>query len=102
METNNRLREAIYAVYNSLCDHEIIYPKARWRLIEMIDAALIGQPMRNYEVGTPREQNERYNKFCHAHLTPENGCGGCPLNGEPCCELAWAQMPYVEKEGDNK
>ena len=58
--------------------------------------ALEDRPKRNCDIGSPKEQNERYGKFCHAHLSPENGCGGCPLNGEPCCELAWAQMPYEE------
>ena len=62
---------------------------------EAIDAALAAPP-RNCDVSTVKELNVRYDKFCYAHRSPENGCGGCPLNGEPCCELAWAQMPYEE------
>ena len=60
-----------------------------------------GRPApRNCEVGTAREQMARYNSFCHNHHSYGTGCGGCPLCGEPCCELAWAQMPY--KEGGAK
>ena len=59
-------------------------------------------PRRNCDVGTPKEQLGRFNKFCYAYLSPENGCGGCPLNGEPCCELAWAQLPYEAEEGGAK
>ena len=70
---------------------------------DLVEAARVQAAMRAYEkkprncdVGTVKELNVRYNKFCYAHRSPENGCGGCPLNGEPCCELAWAQMPYKE------
>ena len=49
---------------------------------------------RNCEVGTPEEQSARFDRFCHDHRSPEKGCGDCPLNGRPCCELAWAQLPY--------
>ena len=83
-------------------DHS--WNKGAIRLIEsacdrMNREAEIGRPRRNCDVGTPKEQLGRFNKFCYAHLSPEIGCGGCPLNGEPCCELAWAQTPY---EGGTK
>jgi len=52
------------------------------------------EPPRNCDVGTPEEQNERFNKFCCAHKC----CHGCPLDGEPYCQLAWSQMPYTESE----
>jgi hypothetical protein len=56
--------------------------------------ATLAEPPRNCDVGTMKEQLVRYTKFCYAHRSHEKGCGGCPLCGEPCCELAWAQMPY--------
>lgn len=106
MQTNNKLRKAIYAVYNSLCDHEIIYPKERWRLIEIIEAAL-AEPVKNCDVGTAEEQEKRFHDFCRARHLPRMEVSSycaykCPLEGDTCCELQWAQMPYVEKEGGAK
>lgn len=65
--------------------------------LALIDAALSASP-RNCEVGTQEEQSARFDGFCHDHRSPEKGCGDCPLNGRPCCELAWAQMPYEGNE----
>jgi hypothetical protein len=62
------------------------------------EVSISATPRRNCDVGTPKEQHERHNCFCYAHRVREKGCNDCPLNGEPCCELAWAQMPY--EEGD--
>lgn len=66
-----------------------------------VEAARVAAAMRAYksepkngDMGTAKEQSERYNAFCHGHRTHEKCCGDCPLNGEPCCELAWAQLPY--------
>ena len=59
--------------------------------------AALAKPPRNCDVGTAREQSARFDKFCYDHRSYEKGCGGCPfLTGEPCCELAWAQMSYEE------
>ena len=67
--------------------------------IGFIQNMLAKFPRRNCEVGTPKEQAVRFTKFCYKHRSLKD-CGGCPLIGESCCELAWAQMPYVEKEGE--
>ena len=65
--------------------------------------AEINKPRRNCDVGTAKEQSARFDKFCYDHRSYEKGCGGCPfLDGEPCCELAWAQLPYEAKEGGAK
>ena len=58
--------------------------------------ATLAAPPRNCDVGTAEEQEKRFDGFCYVHLSPEKGCGNCPLNGKPCCELSWAQMPYEE------
>ena len=95
METNNKLREALKKILdltNSLDEDCAVDPVE----IRDIARAALAEPVRNCEVGTATEQSERYNKFCHVHRSYERCCGGCPLNGEPCCELAWAQMPYEE------
>ena len=61
------------------------------------DCNQLGNTPRNCDVGTAEEQEERYEKFCYAHRSREKGCGDCPLlDGGPCCELAWTQMPYEE------
>ena len=59
-------------------------------------------PPRNCDVGTAKEQDERFDAFCVAR----NGwsCTGCPdavggftvANGIRECALVWAQMPYEE------
>jgi hypothetical protein len=67
-------------------------------ILEKIDAALAASP-RNCDVGTAKEQNARFERFCFTHRSIERCCADCPLSGEPCCELAWAQMPY--EKGDN-
>ena len=70
----------------------------RWalRLGDVACAAISARP-RNCDVGTAKEQAERFDEFCYNHRSREKGCGDCPLlEGGPCCELAWAQMPYEE------
>lgn len=96
MITNSEIRAAINAVYDSLCEHEIIYPKERRRLIEVIDAAFVGQPVRNCEVGSAEAQARRFDGFCKM-------CDECKLAhvkgllvGRHVCQFAWAQMPYEE------
>ena len=58
----------------------------------------LAEPIRNCDVGTPKEQSLRFDEFCYAHRSREKGCEGCPIleGGVSCCELAWAQMPYGE------
>ena len=67
--------------------------------VEAIKAALSAPP-RNCDVGTVAEQNERFDKYCYDHRSHEICCGKCPIFGEPCCELAWSQIPY--EGGDAK
>lgn len=63
--------------------------------LNVVTAALSAPP-RNCDVGTVAEQNERFDKYCYDHRSHEICCGKCPIFGEPCCELAWSQMPYEE------
>lgn len=51
--------------------------------------------------GTAEEQEKRFHDFCRArHLSrteDSSYCAyRCPLEGDACCEFAWAQMPYEE------
>ena len=55
----------------------------------------LAEPLRNCDIGTVEEQAKRFDEFCYNHRSREKGCGDCPLlEGGPCCELAWTQMPY--------
>lgn len=102
METNNKLREALKDIGRLVEQIHFLYsdyPSEIHEIARKVNAAL-AEPVKNGEVGTAKEQSERYNAFCYDHRTYEKCCGGCPLNGEPCCELAWAQMPY--KKGGAK
>lgn len=69
--------------------------------------AALAAPPRNCDVGTAEEQEKRFHDFCRARHLPRmeesRYCAyKCPLEGDTCCELQWAQMPYVEKEGGAK
>lgn len=89
------LSDACYAMFNFLKTQNGGYEE----MAEALDKAksVLSAPPRNCDVGTVEEQAERYEKFCYAHRSREKGCGDCPLlDGGPCCELAWAQMPYGE------
>ena len=100
METNNKLREACanIAEYarSAMCHTTDTHVLGYLNQIEGWTKSALAEPVKNFEVGSPKEQNERHNGFCYAHRSYEKCCGDCPLNGEPCCELAWAQMPYEE------
>ena len=64
------------------------------------EAALSAQP-RNCDVGTAKEQEERFSKFCTSHYNRNNvdgECDSCPLKeviGVECA-IAWSQLPYEE------
>jgi len=64
--------------------------------IERIVAAALAAPPRNCDVGTPEEQQERFNRFCKP-------CSdSCPFS--ECktiveCAIKWAQTPYAAQEG---
>ena len=68
---------------------------------EACDAAL-SEPRRNCDVGSAKEQNARYEHYCFTHRTMERCCQDCPIKDEPCCELAWAQLPYDGEEENAK
>lgn len=64
--------------------------------------AEIGRPRRNCDVGTAKEQEDRFNKYCRG----SNYCAVCPIrklwdfqDGHiPSCTILWSQMPYNEDE----
>lgn len=63
-----------------------------------------GKP-RNCDIGTAEEQAERMDDFCARHgerIGCSWRCDNCPLCSINRCDLVWAQMPYVEKEGGDR
>ena len=60
----------------------------------------LAAPVRNCDVGTAKEQTEKFNQFCQSHRNSDlPKCAGCPLEDIPDgtgCAQAWAQMPYEE------
>ena len=71
-------------------------------IAHLVDNALAAPP-RNCDVGTPKEQAARFQKFCRFIAT--QGREDCPDNC-PCvdaddinvCQAAWGQMPYKERD----
>ena len=67
----------------------------------------IAKAPRNCDVGTAKEQETRFKRFCDSHWDLNNSddnCAKCLINkiragGE--CEFAWMQMPY-EGKGANQ
>lgn len=63
---------------------------------------VLATPRMNCEVGTPKEQLDRFNAFCCV----QKSCKLCPCNqildsGEVRCNcFKWGQMPYC-REDDN-
>ena len=100
------MREALGDVYNTLEKIQSFIPhlsdvslmrKVRSMVChakKVIDTALSAPP-RQYDVGTPQEQEARWDDYCD-DVTREE----CPPNvGCKSCALYWAQMPYAAKEG---
>ena len=69
--------------------------------VKQVLEKVLAVPLRNCDVGTAEEQSKRMEIYCKAHGTDESGCYRC----ESCtflrtdqCGLAWAQMPYEDRE----
>lgn len=66
----------------------------------------ISIPLRNCDVGTADEQDERFKNFCLSYYEPFNvdgECWKCPLfKTKTRCQIAWAQMPYEQEQKGEK
>lgn len=89
---SNKLREALCKVHNTLSFWD--WGKMQNLIdddIKIIDEAL-AEPLRNCDVGTAEEQEERFSEFC---LTRK--CIECQLYKTEeffQCGVRWSQMPY--------
>jgi len=97
MQTNNKLREALDDIIDKIDTWRSEGSMEHWQysqLFDIADAAL-AEPVKNCEVGTAKEQEDRFRRYCNSRGT---FCGDCPLynNRRGECRFAWAQMPYEE------
>lgn len=75
------------------------------KYLEIVDNAL-EEPLRNCDVGTPKEQSERMSKFCREQYKNTDGvalCSGCQFHNIEGldCQFAWSQMPYKSDDSDD-
>ena len=97
--------------YSQLFDSDIVSLIIKWRkgdtldpsqfsqLVDFASTALAMLPLKNCEVGTPKEQSIRFSSYCLEHNTSNANCSNCPLHKKVGrCEFIWAQMPYEKGE----
>ena len=104
-----KLREALKHIKDRL-PHMLQYMRVHWEdasaggyfdeLMLVIDAALAA-PLRNCDVGTVGQQDERFTAFCNRHFKAVGLCDkDCPCRDfnmiGGACSIVWAQMPYEE------
>ena len=105
METNNKLREACaniaeYAL-SAMCHTTDTHVLGYLNQIEGWAKAALAEPVKNCEVGTPKQQAKRFLKFCRGHQPKEGDCTCACLafvGKDVDCHFSWAQMPYEEGE----
>ena len=108
MQTNNKLRDALTKILhltNSLDEDCAVDPVE----IRDIAKAALAEPVKNCEVGNAKEQLARFIAFCKGQRLHSSGHADTCNPKCPCrdggdlnlCALTWAQMSYVEKEGDS-
>lgn len=93
MEASNvkTMREALVMV-KRLFDCRLMWQPDIRKAHEAVNSAL-SEPPRNCDVGTVKEQSERFAKFCY----PQK-CNKCKLHTDEFCVLRWSQMPYEASE----
>jgi len=99
-----KLREAlekalifVQAATFDVISNGVIYEQAK--VIADVQAALAAPP-RNCDVGTAKEQDARFARFCNAR----KHCLGCPVKETwpprpKSCGVLWGQLPYAAEGG---
>lgn len=94
METNNKLREAcahiVDYVQSAMCHATDAHVLDYLTQVEMWAKAALAEPVKNCEVGTPEEQEGRWNEACNKFKIR------CRTRSCYRCAFDWAQMPYEE------
>ena len=100
MEGNQmKMREALVKLRAEI---ELFYnnewiPYDAWQGCDDVISHALSAPARQCDVGTPEEQNRRFDNFCRGE-----DCKTCPCNVMPRCHMVWAQTPYEAQEGAGK
>lgn len=93
---SSKAREALLAVYACAKDGVLTIRESAFE--KVLEA--LKEPVRNCDIGTAGEQDERFVEFCNGNYDHDQCGRHCPffelsalgLN----CALFWAQMPYEE------
>lgn len=101
-----KLREAVEAVLlafnygESMIVNQLPFIKLLPMLRKCVEA--LAAPPRECDVGTAKEQAERFKHFCAQNYSAcdvDMECCRCPIEREKAdCELAWAQLPHKKSE----
>ena len=110
---NDLVSDCNAALSRATCEAKNIYirsaesaAKEAWSKLDNLIRAVLAAPARNCDVGTAREQIERFNDFCRA----VESCPNCPLYqnlnnyeihgfGRNECMSFWGQLPFAPAEG---
>ena len=97
-------RELRMATEDDRYGDDLVYLVGCMRSVADVCRAALSDPPRNCDVGTAKEQDERFRDFCPRYTAGGvSDCEGCKLHGTPCaeCAIPWEQMPYeVERKGE--
>ena len=90
------MREALLKIKSLFRDIDLNRDTIENEAYALADSAL-AIPLRNCDIGTVEEQQERFKYFCRR----EDGgtCLCCPCASYEDCVLAWTQLPYESEEG---
>jgi hypothetical protein len=98
---SSKIREALSkaSIALSWATHHHLTEDDAKECLAIVDAAL-AEPVRNCDVGTAEEQEQRFIALCNKQ---HDDCFMCPVQNNikaQCdCKFVWSQMPY-EKEGE--
>ena len=96
MNTNEKLRDGLETIIKRI-DEAIKTDNAQFltgALLHIRETAkgMLALPRRNCDVGSAKEQKQRFDVFCS-----RGNCDNCPLAEEGVwanCAIRWSQMPY--------
>ena len=104
---SSKLREAVSRLVREIEDGMLVELSSKFEhdlaksLLADVKSALV-EPVRNCDVGSEQEQQDRFREFCR-HYESKGECGigryeaACPAfqgGRNPDCSLWWSQMPY--------
>jgi hypothetical protein len=88
MKVNNKYREVLENILTNFPGGLGLYPEIYSQVTDVLK-----EPLRNCDVGTAREQKERFDNYCESIE-----CNKCPAYFDKSidCGIWWSQMPYEE------